>query len=97
MSSLLCGRHGRRYTYTERRPPRTFGRNAVSKPISGRNEQSWKTYSMLVRSASFAENSGTNPGHAESQAEKQARDQTDFSRDQFLRVNQDGGEGGGQR
>jgi len=44
----------------------------------------------------FAEDSGTNPGHTESQAEKQARDQTDFSRDQFLRVNQDGGEGGGQ-
>src|SRR5262249_10829843 len=42
---LLCGRDGRCYPYTERWPPRTFGKNAVSKPISGRKEQSRKTYS----------------------------------------------------
>ena len=47
-------------------------------------------------SIDFAKNGGTNTRHAESETEKQSRDETDFSRHKFLRVDQDGGEGGGE-
>ena len=41
------------------------------------------------------ENGGADSTHAEGKTEEKAGDQTDLTRDQFLRINEDGGKGGG--
>ena len=52
---------------------RRSGRNTVSSPIAGRNEQTLKTKSMLVASASHAEHRRADAAHAEGEAEEDAR------------------------
>ena len=68
----------------------------MSRPSSGRNEQTLVDELDAVRVGELAQHRGADAAHAEGEAEEQAGDHADPARHQLLRVDHDRREGRGQ-
>ena len=76
--------------------PLDFGRNAVSRPISGQEGADAIDEGDAGRVGQLAQHRRADAAHAEREAEEQARDHADPPGQQLLRIDQDGREGRGQ-
>ena len=72
------------------------GRNMVSRPMAGRNEQMKKTCSIPMLSAIWPRMAAPIPPKPKATAKKQARNHADTAWQKFLSINHHSGEGRGE-